>query len=166
MRRSLRAATKTTRSTLSITLVLGFASAASDAIAAEPAGKTPTRAAAPSIEPGSDGWYGASPPDASFRIRMPAVFQTSAKDDTTDAGVATHSDGVRANVTAAFGGQTNYLASCIEQKNDGRTAKERLQAVIDRWSRLGRMCYRSQIGADIEKYLGSFVPARRCAALC
>jgi hypothetical protein len=185
---------RTKRSTFGIALALAFTSAAGVAIAAES-----------SRDPGADGWYDASPSDASFRVRMPAVSQAFTKDGTNDAGVATHTVGVRADVTAAFGGQTNYLASCTQQEHDERTAKERLQAIIDRWTRLGRVRYRSQLGADsqfgfefeivddvkvirsriyapdsrtctvllswrpyaqpsdadIEKYLGSFVPARR-----
>lgn len=135
----------TTRSRCCIAIVLAIASAASVAIAAEPGKKTETRAVAPPMEPGADGWYDASPPDASFRVRMPGVYRGFAEDGTNEAGAVTYTVGVRADLSAAFGVQTNYVASCIQQKGDTRNAKERLQAVIDRWEKLGTMRYRKFI---------------------
>lgn len=137
----------TTRSKFCIAFVLGLASAVDVAIAAEPGKKTETRAVAPPMEPGPDGWYDASPPDDSFNVRMPGVYRAFAEDGTTDAGAVTHTVGVRANLSAAFGAQTSYVASCIEQQGDKRNAKERLQSMIDRWDKLGTMRYRKHIAS-------------------
>jgi hypothetical protein len=138
---------KTRRSKFCIAIAVGIASAASVAIAAEPGKKTETRAVAPPMEPGPDGWYDASPPDNSFKVRMPGMYRGFAEDGTTDAGSVTYTVGVRANLSAAFGVQTSYVASCIQQKGDNSNAKERLQAMIDRWDKLGTMRYRKHIAS-------------------
>jgi hypothetical protein len=138
---------KTRRSEFCIAIAVGIASAASVAIAAEPGKKTETRAVAPPMEPGPDGWYDASPPDNSFKVRMPGMYRGFAEDGTTDAGSVTYTVGVRANLSAAFGVQTSYVASCIQQKGDNSNAKERLQAMIDRWDKLGTMRYRKHIAS-------------------
>ena len=124
-----------------------LASAAGVAIAAQPAPHaqaTPLEAAAP--KPGPDGWYDARPIDESFVVRIPGVYQPFSEDGKTSAGAATHTVGVRANVPAAFGSVTLYAASCIRQEGDTRTQKERVQAVVDHWRKLGRM--RSQRPID------------------
>jgi hypothetical protein len=130
---------------LGLVSILGLANAVGVAIAAEPGKKTETRAVAPPMEQGADGWYDASPPDGSFKIRMPGVYSGFAEDGTTDSGAVTYTVGVRANLSAAFGVQTGYVASCIQQKGDKRNAKERLQSMIDRWDKLGTMRYRNHI---------------------
>jgi len=145
--RYLPAPMTTTRSKFCIAFVLGFASTASVVIAAELGKKAETRAVAPPMEPGPDGWYDASPPDDSFEVRMPGVYRGFAEDGTTDAGTVTYTAGVRANLSAAFGAQTNYVASCIQQQGDERNATERLQAIIDRWEKLGTMRYRKAIAS-------------------
>ena len=141
----------TTRSIFSIALVVGLASAVGVviavgvAIAAEPGKKTATRAVAPPMEPGPDGWYDASAPDGSFKVRIPGVFRGFAEEGTNEAGAVTYTVGVRANVSAAFGATTNYTASCIQQKGDKRSAKQRLQTIIDHWDKLGSTRYRKHI---------------------
>ena len=148
----------TIRNKCCIAIVVGIASAASVAIAAEPGKKTGTRAIAPPMKPGPDGWYDASPPDNSFKVRMPGVYREFAEDGTTDAGTVTSTVGVRADLSAGFGLQTMYVASCIQQKGDKRSAKDRLQSIIDRWDNLaGTMRYgehidsTSQPGFEFEK---------------
>ncbi len=139
----------TTRSSFCIAFVLGIASTVSVAIAAAPGKKTGTKteshAVAPPMKAGPDGWYDASPPGASFVVRFPGVFQGFVEDGTTEAGAVTSTVGVRATLTAAFGSQTSYVASCIQQKNDKRTQKERLQSIIDRWDTIGAMRYRKPL---------------------
>ena len=71
--------------------------------------------------PGADGWYDARPLDASFVVRIPGIYQAFANKASTETGVATHTAGVRAKATAAFGGVTSYLASCIDA--EGRQAR-------------------------------------------
>jgi hypothetical protein len=139
----------TTRSKCCIAIAVGIASAASIAIAAEPGKKTETRAVAPPMKPGPDGWYDASPPDNSFNVRMPGVYRGFAQDGTSDAGALTYIVGVRAILSAAFGGQTDYVASCIQHEGDKRNPKERLQAIIDRWDeRGGTKRYRKYIPSE------------------
>ena len=104
-----------------------------------------TRAEAPPPERGPDGWYDARPPDNAFRIRMPAVFQAFSEDDTTEKGDATRTNGVRASAVGAFGGNTSYVASCIDRAHDKRSAQERLRSVVDHWAELGLMNYRKPL---------------------
>ncbi len=106
---------------------------------------TETRAVAPPMKPGPDGWYDANAPDGSFKVRIPGMFRGFVETGTSDAGAIEHTVGVRANLPAAFGSEVTYTASCIQQEGDKRSAKERLQAVIDRWDALGSMLYRKQI---------------------
>jgi len=147
--RYLPAPMTTTRSTFCIGFVLGLVGAVGVASAAEPAKtpgtKTETRVVLPPMKPGPDGWYDASAPDDSFKVRIPGLFRGFVEEGTSDAGAVTHTVGVRANLSAAFGSETTYTASCIRQKGDKRSARERLQANIDRWDALGSMRYRKQI---------------------
>jgi hypothetical protein len=119
---------------------------AHDAAAAD-AAKDGTTRMSPTVpmEPGPDGWFDARPPDDSFRVRLPVAYRGFGEKGQTEAGVATHTVGVRANAVGAFGGATNYVASCIVQENDARSPKERLQAVVDRWEKLGLMRFRQQL---------------------
>lgn len=128
---------------LPLMLVLG--SAADVASAAEPGTKNETRKPAPPMKPGPDGWYDAVAPDASFEIRMPGVYRGFADETKTDAGVVTSTVGVRTNLAAAFGASTTYVASCTRQQGDARSAKERLQTVIDGWESRGTMQYRKPL---------------------
>ena len=135
----------TTRSKFCIAFVLGIASAVGVAIAAEPGRKAEPYTVLQPITPGPDDWYDARPPDASFKVRMPGAFQGFAEKGKTEAGAVTYTVGVRATLSAAFGAQTSYVASCIRQKGDTRNAKVRLQTIIDRWDTLGTMRYRKSI---------------------
>ena len=131
-----------------------LAGAAGVAIAAEPAREAQAthRAAAPQThreavppKPGPDGWYDARPIDESFVVRIPGAYQPFSEDGKTAAGAVTHTEGVRAKVTAAFGAVTLYVASCIREKGDTRTQKERLQASADHWKKLGVMRFQRPI---------------------
>jgi hypothetical protein len=127
-------------------VVTALASAAGVAIAAQPApGAQATRLEAAAPKPGPDGWYDARPIDESFVVRVPGVYQSFSEDGKTSAGAATHTVGVRANVPAAFGSVTLYVASCIRQQGDTRTPSERVQAVVDHWKKLGRMRFQRPI---------------------
>ncbi len=128
-------------------MVTALASAAGVAVAAEATGKTTRLESAPP-QPGADGWYDARPFDDSFAVRIPGVFQAFTEDGKTEAGGPSRTVGVRANVTAAFGGVTNYAASCTTQKRDTREPKQRLQSVIDHWESLGMMRYRRPVESD------------------
>lgn len=129
-----------------IGFALGLGSAVGVALAAEPGKRTETRAVAPPTKPGSDGWYDANAPDDSFKVRIPGVSRGFVEDGTSEAGAVTQVVGVRANISAAFGSEVTYVASCIQQKGDKRNAQERLQSSIDSWEVLDGMTrYRKQI---------------------
>ena len=113
------------RSALASRVVLArLASAAGVAIAAEPGKKKETRAVAPPMKPGPDGWYDASPPDGSFKVRIPGVYRgfSRGRHDATRAPSRTPS---ACGPTSAprSAAQTSYAASCIQQKGDTRTRR-------------------------------------------
>lgn len=128
---------------LAMCLTTMVTSAPGVAIAADATGKTQIEAPPP--KPGADGWYDARPIDDSFGVRVPAVFQAFNEDSTSESGAATHTRGVRTNVAAAFGGVTNYVASCITQEGDSRTPEQRLEAVVGRWEKAGMMRFRREM---------------------
>jgi len=134
------------RTVSEIALLLALASAASIAIAAEPIPKL-TQAEAPLPKPGADGWYDARPIDESFLVRIPSVFQAFAEQGRSEDGAATLTVGVRAKVTAAFGGATIYFATCVDQEGDEREPEERLREVIDHWEQRGMMRFRRPVEA-------------------
>jgi hypothetical protein len=129
---------------LATCLTVMVTSAPGVAVAAEATGKT-TQIEAPPPKPGADGWYDARPIDDSFVIRVPSVFQVFNEDSTSESGAATRTIGVRANVVAAFGGVTNYVASCITQKGDTRTPSVRLEHIVRHWEDMGMMRYKRPI---------------------
>lgn len=133
---------------LALALVAVLASEVGVAIAAEPAPRnkvTQLESAPP--KPGPDGWYEARSTDGSFVVRVPGLFQAFTEDGKSKTGVPTHTVGVRANVGAAFGSATSYVASCISRKGDERTPKARLESVVGYWESIGVM--RSQRPAGL-----------------
>jgi hypothetical protein len=121
-----------------------LASAPRVAIAAEATGGK-TQITAPPPKPGPDGWYDARPIDDSFVVRVPGVFQAFTEASATESGAATRTVGIRANLVAAFGGSTSYVASCITQKGDARTAEQRLASIVGRWEGVGMMRFKRPI---------------------
>jgi hypothetical protein len=139
---------KATRRTRSVARVLWLAVSTTStfgvAVAAEATGEA-TRLEVPPPKSGADGWYDARPIDDSFVVRVPSVFQAFNEDAKAESGGATRTIGIRSSVAAAFGGVTNYVASCIAQDGDERTPAQRLETVAGHWEKMGAMRYKRPI---------------------
>lgn len=120
----------------------------------------PARSAEPDAKPGaakaeaapldatasdSTRWREARPPNGYFQILIPGPFDAFADPAETDNGVKGEVNGVRANLPGAFGGKTQYAASCVVAPGDTRTQKERIQAGMDHWERLTVLHWRKPI---------------------
>jgi hypothetical protein len=125
-------------------LLLSLASVAGIAVAAEPTRKA-TEIEAPAPKPDADGWYQATPIDASFVVQIPALFQAFSEEGKTESGAVTRTVGVRGKARAAFGGVTSYIATCVEQEGDERDQNDRLRAVINRWTDRGILRFQRQL---------------------
>lgn len=103
------------------------------------------RAAENAAGPGADGWYDASPPDGSFRVRGPVPFQAFTQEDEKDRADKARIDGVRASQAAAFDGLTKYVASCAVQPGDARSATARLDETLATWKKQAEFLYRRPV---------------------
>lgn len=116
----------------SVAAALAFACAAFGARAADPA---------------ADGWREARPPDGSFRVRMPAEFESFQQESEKDPDRTLFTQGVRATQSAALGGKTLYVASCVALARDARGARERIEETVAQWAGQSQLHYRAPVRA-------------------
>lgn len=108
-----------------------------------------TAAHAADAKPDADGWYEGIAPDGSFRVRGPVPFEPFTQSPNSEAKSTTA--GLRAAKRGAFDGKTQYIASCVRDPADARSADERIEASAADWKEQADFRYRRTVEAGAQR---------------